>query len=215
MKRIVTAAIFALSLSPLAAYPADTGFATLVAGAVVFKDGAPLTVFTKLRSGDQLLLKPGAKLQLVYFASGRQETWGSPCNLSIGERESSARECPDPGVKALPPMVLSALLNTPDLITDIRNRSGMVRVRAFADQEQVAADQAQYRSLREQAAPDDITPELYLFSRQWKFHLTSAMAETLAAMEQRQPNNPEVAALRAKYQKLLDGMEKKAPNIGQ
>jgi hypothetical protein len=208
MQRIITASILALVLGPLAASAADTSFATQVAGTVAFKDGTPLAVFTKLRSGDQLSLKPGAKVQLVYFASGRQETWGSPCTLSVGERESTAKECPDPAIKVLPPMVLSALLNTPDLITDIRNRSGMVRVRAFGDQEQIAAAETQYQSLREQVAPDDITPELYLFSRQWALQQTSAMADTLAAMEQRQPNSPDVASLRAKYQKLLEGAKK-------
>ena len=214
MQRIIAASILALSLGPLAATAADTGFATQVAGTVAFKDGTPLAVFAKLRSGDVLLLKPGAKLQLVYFASGRQETWGSPCTLAIGERESTARECPEAGVKVLPPLVLSALLNTPDLITDIRNRSGMVRVRAFGAKEQLSAAETQYRSLREQAAPDDITPELYLFSRQWALQETRAMADTLASMEQRQPNSPDVASLRAKYQKLLDGL-KKPPEPGK
>ena len=204
MKQVIFAAILALILA-MQAQAADSGFATQVAGAVAFKDGTPLAVFAKLRSGDLLLLKPGAKLQLVYFDSGRQETWGGPCVLAVGERESGAKECPPPVVKVLPPMVLSALLRTPDMIADIRNRSGMVRVRAFGKKEQVTAAEEQYKSLREQAAEDDITPELYLFSRQWALQQTGAMADTLALMEKRQPNSSEVTALRAKYQTLLEG----------
>lgn len=216
MKRIASATLIAsLALMALPVMAADAGFATQVAGAVAFKDGTPLAAFSKLRSGDQLALKSGAKLQLVYFESGRQETWGGPCGLAVGARASNAHECAPPAVKELPPAVLSALLHTPDVIADIRNRSGMVRVRSVPKQAQVAAAEEQYRVLRAQAAEDDITPELYLFSRQWSLQQTDALAETLALMERRQPHNADVVALRAKYQMLLAGSARKTPLAGK
>lgn len=195
MKTRLTAAVLALAAAH--ALAADAGFATQVAGPIAFKDGMPLAAFTKLRSGDLLLLKPGAKLQLVYFGSGRQETWTGQCVLSVGERESTPRDCPAPAIKELPPAVLAALQNTPDMVSDIRNRSGMVRMRALTPKKDVAAAEEQYKLLRAQAADDDITPELYLYSRLWALQQTGALANVLALMEQRRPGSPEVEALRA------------------
>ena len=202
MKTKVCAAVLALATAQ--ALAADSGFATQVTGAVAFKDGMPLAAFTKLRSGDLLLLKSGAKLQLVYFASGRQETWGGRCVLGIGERESTPADCAAPAIKQLPPAVLSALQRTPDMVSDIRNRSGMVRMRSIGQENQVTAAEEQYQSLRAQAAEDDITPELYLFAQFWTLQQTAAMGKVLALMEQRQPGSPEVAALRASYLTLLE-----------
>lgn len=210
MKKQIPAAVLTLALAATQALAADTGFATQVSGAVAFKDGVPLTPFAKLRGGDLLLLKPGAKLQLVYFESGRQETWGGACVLTVGARESAATNCPPPAVRQLPPPVLSALLRTPDVIGDIRNRSGMVRMRSVPKPDQVTVARETYKSLRAEAAEDDITPELYLFSRLSALNQTGALDEVLAAMEKRQPNNPEIAALRVTLRAQLEG-EKKAP----
>jgi hypothetical protein len=209
MKSIASATAIALAAIAAPAQAADAGFATQVAGTVAFKDGSPLAAFAKVRSGDQLAMKPGAKLQLVYFESGRQETWAGPCALAVGERaSSSARDCAPPAVKELPQAVLNALLNTPDMISDIRNRSGMVRVRSVPKHEQIKAAEDQYQALRAQAAEDDITPELYLFSRLWSLQQATALGETLAIMEKRQPKSAEVASLRAKYQELMGSGKK-------
>ena len=208
MKLIVNSTVLMATISLLAlmaapAGAADTGFATQVNGRVDFQDGSGLAAFTKLRSGDRLRLGADAKLQLVYFDSGRQETWNGSCTLLVGERESGSTECQPPVVKQLAQTVMATLQRTPDMISDIRSRSGMVRVRAFGDDKQISIMEANYKAMREQAADDDITPELYLFSRQWTLQLRDAMAETLATMARRQPDSLEVAALQTKYQSLL------------
>ena len=200
---VLMATISLLALMAASAGAADTGFATQVNGRVDFQDGSGLAAFNKLRIGERLRLCAEAKLQLVYFDSGRQETWNGSCTLLVGERESGGTDCQPPVVKQLAQAVMATLQRTPDMISDIRNRSGMVRVRAFGDDKQISIMEANYKAMREQAADDDITPELYLFSRQWKLQLRDAMAETLATMAKRQPDSLEVAALQTKYQSLL------------
>jgi hypothetical protein len=205
MKNVISTTLLLL-LAPALVWAGDTGFATQVGGEVGFKDGAPLAAFSKLRNGDQLMLGADAKLQIVYFDSGRQETWSGMCSLAIGERASNAKDCQTPAVKQLAESILAALQRTPDLIIDIRNRSGLVRVRAFGPEEQVKAAEQQYRVLRAQTDDADITPELYLFSRQWALQQTTTIADTLAIMAKRQPDSNEVATLRAKYQSMLDAV---------
>ena len=44
----------------------------------------------KVRRGDHLKLPGAASLTLLYFASGRQETWRGPVTLRAGDTESTA-----------------------------------------------------------------------------------------------------------------------------
>ena len=43
----------------------------------------------KIRRDDRLKVDAAGTLQLLYFASGRQETWKGPVTLTVGDREST------------------------------------------------------------------------------------------------------------------------------
>lgn len=210
----LTLAALALLALPVQAAEPDSGMITLLQGSVNYAAGAekakPATAFMKLRSGDKLTLGGDARVQVVYFSGGRQETWRGAAQLEIGGTESrAAQPASPPEVKQLPALVLQQLTRAPNVMNDLKNRTGMVMVRALPTREKLRELDDTYAALRKDAAAEDITPELYLLSGLQELKLYQDMKTVLEEMRQRQPDNPEVQAVYKQYSKLMGAADAK------
>jgi hypothetical protein len=206
----IAALLFSLG-APLATNAADgdSGMVTQVQGNVTYVSGAdkakPLLAFMKLRAGDKLALPATAKVQLVYFQGGRQETWRGAAQVEIGASESrAAGDAQPPEVKKLPELVLQQLTRAPKMVTDLKNRSGMIFVRSLPTREKLRELDDAYAALRKDAAADDVTPELFLLSGLHELKLYQDMKAVLEEMRQRQPDNAEVQMVYEQYSKVME-----------
>lgn len=157
--------------------PVDAGLSTQIQGSVARQsDGGSAAVlpFSKLRVGDTLVLGAGASVQVVYFSSGRRETWTGPAELVVGEAASEARSGAAPQVQETDAAVGEQLQTLPVLIARAeRDRAGQGVVRSGApaadprtllDDEElaaVAAAKTRYEALRKVFDPRDVLPDVY------------------------------------------------------
>ncbi len=213
-KRLINTFTLAILLTPLLAGAAavkESGMVTQVAGSAAYSSGGdkdkPVVSFMKVRAGDKLTLGKDAKLQVVYFENGRQESWNGAAKLTIGANESTAAAGANPPtVKKLPAIVLKQLSRAPVVVSDLKNRTGMIMVRSLPMVKMRELDE-NYAVLRKEAAEDDVTPELYLLSGLHELKLYRDMKPVLEEMRKRQPNNPEVQAVYEHYSKLMNPAE--------
>lgn len=165
----------------------------------------PIVPFMKLRRGDRLELAEGSRLRILYAANGRQETWTGKALIEVGGGESLARTASaPPEVKQLPAAALMRLAQAPAVLNDLRNRTGMVMVRSGGLLEKIREIEAVYEQMRRNAAPDDVTPELYLVSGLHDLQLYRDMEEILADIVSRQPDNAEARAIMENLRKALE-----------
>ena len=215
-KRLIHISSLAILLTPLLASAAEkeSGMVTQVAGSATYSSATdkdkPVVSFMKVRAGDKLTLGKDAKLQVVYFENGRQESWNGAAKLTIGANESTAASGANPPtVKKLPAIVLKQLSRAPVVVSDLKNRTGMIMVRSLPMVKMRELDE-NYAVLRKEAAEDDVTPELYLLSGLHELKLYRDMKPVLEEMRKRQPNNPEVQAVYDHYSKLMNPAESTA-----
>ena len=166
--------------------PPDVGIVTQLSGEATYwnesyqKTPEKAEVFMKIRRGDYFKVAAGGAIQLVYFENGRQETWKGPASFMVGEVQSrveKGREVPgQPGVVMLSTEASQGMRRIPVLLRRARVSwsGGGVMVRGVPgvsakpvaptkeEQAEIAMAKETYQKLREQAKPDDITPELTL-----------------------------------------------------
>lgn len=200
----------AVALSPLYATAADTesGMVTQVQGSASYASGQdkdkPIVSFMKVRAGDKLSLGKDAKLQLVYLKNGRQETWAGAEKLVVGAEQSTAANAANqPKVKTLPAIVLQQLSRAPAVVSDLKNRTGMIMVRSLPMVKMRELDK-NYTDMRKEADEEDVTPELYLLAGLHELKLYRDMKPVLEDMRRRQPNNPEVLLVYQHYSELMN-----------
>lgn len=205
-----------LLLAPLTAGAAERedAMVTLVQGEVIHHAGSdkgvPARTFMKVHAGDKFTLSGNARLQLTYMQGGRQELWRGAAKLEAGTAESRATGPADPPeVKRLPEVLLKQLARSPGAIDNMKNRTGMILVRAIPYEKKLAELQDNYRDLRSQAASEDITPELYLVSAYFDMKQYAELKNTLEEMRRRQPDNPEIENLYVQYIQAMSEMEKR------
>lgn len=176
------------------------GSATYMSG----KESAKATAFMKVREGDKFTLPAGSQLRVVYFLNGRQESFSGPSSFTAGAQQSQVQSGSQPVVGSLPAGVPQKIAQTPELIQIAKlGRSGGVAVRGATreprlnPQQQAEVRQARetYKTLRTQAAADDITPELYLYSVLQDHLLYEEMRPVVDDMARRQPGNPDITAM--------------------
>ncbi len=159
--------------------PVDAGLSTAVTGAVVLQGAAqaeptPVVAFMKLRVGDRVSLSPDASLQVVFFDTGRRETWTGPAELVIAAGTSEHRSGEPPRVETTDTALGESLETLPILLVRAeRDRAGQAVVRGEEEEqdprsqldavEQAELEQAQerYASLRASLPADDVLPEVY------------------------------------------------------
>ena len=79
------------------ALPPDVGLITRLSGDVTYRNESYQKVpekaqaFMRIRKGDQVKIPVEAMVQLIYFQSGRKETWKGPVVLVVEDVESRAK----------------------------------------------------------------------------------------------------------------------------
>jgi hypothetical protein len=205
------AAAAALLIAPLAALAqsgADVGLVNLLSGDVSYQpEGAAASkaqAFMKVRQGDRFNVPAGAQLRVVYFQGGRQETWRGPAAFKAGAQQGEASSGQPAAVSTLPSAVPQKIAQVPELIQIAKlGRSGGVAVRGVGkpprltpeQQAEVNGAKDTYGKMRAAASPDDITPELYLYSVLQDYLLYDEMKPVVEEMAKRQPASTEVREL--------------------
>jgi hypothetical protein len=163
--------------------------------------------FSMVRNGERISVEPGSQVRVVYFESGRHETFTGPATFTTGAQQSTVQSGARPQVTTLPWGVPQKISQTPELIEIARlgsasaPKSGTTRARArpmrLTPQQQAEVLDARetYAELRRMSAEDDITPELYLYSVFQDHLLYADMKAVVAEMQRRQPANPDVAVM--------------------
>jgi hypothetical protein len=182
----------------------DTALVTAVQGRVTRVapgNAQPLQAFSKLKHGDLLALDKVARVQVVYFDSGRQETWSGGGQLEITRAGGVAHGLAEPQVKTLPLVMVKQIAKTPSL--DSQGRVGMMRLRSVATAQDVAKVEEAYKRMRLEADRDDLNPELYLLSSVLELRELDRVEQVLNDLQKSRSGNREVGALVALYEKAL------------
>lgn len=202
----------------------DVGLITQLSGGVTYwnkaeqKQPVPAQALMKVRRGDHLKLAGAASLQLLYFASGRQETWKGPVTLIAGEAESAAagdkKPLPQPEVQVLPTKVTKRIEGAPlPLPGSSTVYSGAIQTMAprcpapakakapppLSDEARQKIKEAEqiYQDLRRNAAAADVTPEIYFLGVLADYQQYPEMEKLLETRLQQQPGNATLEKLRA------------------
>ena len=192
---------YALALSA-----AEVGLVTALNGKVQLLEGKSaalaLRPFVKVRDGDQLTLEGNARVQLVFFADGRQETWQGGGTLAVGSQSSQALKG---GLRVesriLPALLVKQLSKTPS--PDGNVKAGMVRLRSMPSLETPESVEREYAVLRQQAESRDRSPELYLLASYFELRAFEKLEALIGQMREKSPQDPEVAALAVLYSQAI------------
>jgi hypothetical protein len=185
---------------------ADVGLVNQLAGKVSYGAGAnpnaslAAQAFMKIRQGDRFVVPADASLRLVYFASGRQESWQGPASLRAGAQGSDVLSGKPPVVVMLPNSVPQKMARIPDLVQGARLGGVVVRGGGGGRPSgpvpaEVEQARGVYKSMRAQASQEDVTPELYFLSVLQEYGYIDEMAPMAEEMLRRQPDTPEVKEL--------------------
>jgi hypothetical protein len=166
------------------------------------KGGArtPLEAFERVEAGELLALDK-ARLTLVFFLTGRQETWQGSGRLELGPGEGKGFGLPAPETKALAPFLVKQISRTPTLLA--QGRAGVTRLRAIATPEAIAKVEESYKRLRMEAAANDLNPEMYRLSALFEMKAYDEVEIALRELESSRPTHSESKLLVALYRKAL------------
>jgi len=151
-------------------------------------------------------------VQLIYFQSGRKETWKGPVVFVVDEVQSRAEgekgAQTQPEVTILPTEASQTMRCIPILLRRAGiSRSGTMQVRGIneasqeslklSQEEQVGIRMAKenYRSMRNQTEADDITPEMYLLGVLANYDKFEEMEQVLKEAQKIQPRSPVLKTL--------------------
>lgn len=186
--------------------PADVALVSQLTGEVVYVgEGGKQNkaqAFMRVRKGDRFTIPAGGSLRVVFLQGGRQESWKGPGSFRVGATQSDKLSGSRPQVVKLPTDVPQNIARVPNLIQTARLGGVTVREASRARpplseqaQAEVAAAKATYRKMRAGASPDDITPELYLFSVLQDFERYDDLRSVAEDMQRRQPGSAEIREL--------------------
>lgn len=193
--------------APLAMAAQDSAMVNYLSGDVSYSGGAGAAkakLFMKVREGDRFTVPNGAQFGLVYFEGGRKETYTGPNVLVAGAKQSTVQSGAPAQVTSISTGATEKIAKTPELVQMAKlGRSGGVTVRGVERAPKLTAAQdadlrkarEDYRRMRAEAAADDITPELILYSTLHEFLLYAELKPVVDEMAKRQPGNPDVATL--------------------
>lgn len=209
LKSVFAAVSLAVALGA-GAQSSDVGLVNQLSGEVSYAGQggtqSKAQAFMKVREGDRFTLPAGAQMRLVYFNGSRQETWKGPASFKAGTKQSEALSGQAAAAAQLPTGVAQKIAQVPNLVQIAKlGRSGGIAVRGGGKPGRLSAEQqaevsqakATYAQMREKAAAEDITPELYYYSVLQDHLLYSDMKMVTDEMLKRQPGNPEAQELAA------------------
>jgi hypothetical protein len=188
--------------------PADVGLVTKMAGKVTYYStltqgkGEAAVAFMKVRLKDRFELKPGSELRLLFYTTGRQETWKGPARFDVLEGKTRTLTKSKPKVVNLPTRATRDVRRVPVLLRRIGSgRAGGTLLRGkdqkgqeaipLSEEEKAELNAARqvYQQMRKTAPKDDLTPELYLLSILDDYELDSEMLEIVKKARAIQPES--------------------------
>jgi len=197
--------------------PPDVGLVTKLSGEVTYSNeaekGPPAKAlaFMKIRQGDMLALSPGAKVTLIYFSNGRQETWDGPVSFKVGKENSQTTGAHGlegkPQVQVVPSIIAGKIGNIEvPLPRDRTSRSGHTKIRGDSagkepsapvvprvldnvGQAQIKEAKKKYVSLKKDLGSESVTPELFLLSVFTEYEQYEEMEHIIEMMLKKQPDN--------------------------
>lgn len=182
----------------------DVCMVTSVQGSVMIaiekETSKPLVAFSKLHQGEKLTLSQNARMQVVYFENGRQETWNGKGVVEIGSQESNSALKPE--VKILPPLLAKQLVRTP--ASNVQGRAGMIVMRSISTPEKIKSIDDNYADLRKQTEPGEISPELYLLSALFEVKEFERIKSFLSALDKTYPERADVKDLVSHYRRIVE-----------
>jgi hypothetical protein len=161
----------------------------------------PVQAFVKLKSGDRLQLKNGARVKLVFFESRRQEIWAGSGRLWLTASKGESDVLPEPQVKVLPEAMVKQIAKTPSL--DSQGRAGVVRLRSISTPEALSKLDGDYKRMRMETVAADLNPEIFLLSGLLEMSQFERIEQVLNQMKASHPNNMEAQVLASLYKKTL------------
>lgn len=209
MRRFLLAAVQLMcvifsSSSMMAHAAGDVALVTALQGKVsrvsIARPGS-VEAFVKLKEGDVLKLEKDARIRLVYFDSGRQESWSGEGRLEIAVTESKGIGLAAPEVKLLPAVLVKQIAKTPTL--DSQGRAGVTRLRAIGTTNTLSALEAEYDRMRAAGGGKDLNAEIYLLSGLFELRELDRVENLINEIQARQKDNMEAMILVSLYRKAL------------
>lgn len=216
---LVASGLFAAAVAS-AAPGDDAGMVTALSGGASYRSGAagglPVRAYMKLREGDHLTLSDATgRVQLIYFATGRQEIWTGPAQWRIGSGESAREAGSAPVTRQVPLAVLKRLEIAPGVTSHIANRTGMHTVRSlhpharyplagrpFRDDPRLHALRDDVDKLRALLPADDPTADLAWLAGLFHIGAYDDLRSALPSIRQRHPGDAGLAALADSYEQM-------------
>ncbi|MCF8151398.1 MAG: hypothetical protein K9J80_11705 [Sulfuritalea sp.] len=181
---------------------ADVGLVNSLTGEVSYqgKEGQAKKAqpYMRLRHGDKVVLAAGAKIRISYTTVSQQESWTGPGSFVATSSGGELLQGSKPEVKKLPAAVPQRLARVSELMNTSRVGGLVVRsvkAKTPMSKEEIAEAMAAYETMRADAAPNDVTPELFLYSVFEENGMTDDLKIVAQKMLDRQPNSPEIQQL--------------------
>ncbi len=213
---LLSAVLFALGSGAQAhAQAADAGLVTRLTGEAVYwndtdqKQAAPVQNLMKVRQGDRFKIPAGGSLEVLYFASGRQESWQGPATFKIGAEAGQAEQGGPPQVAMVPLKVSQRIGQAALPLPRASLRyGGALRLmgakeappegKEKAGQTGPARQEAEKTALalEKKAKPLDFTPQLYRLSVLADLGQYEEMEKIIDDMLQQKPKDPALLALK-------------------
>lgn len=159
-----------------------------------------LSAFERVEAGELLALE-NARLTLVFFVSGRQESYRGTGRIEINPGEGKPWGLAPPEIKKLPDFLVKQIARTPTLAS--QGRGGVTRLRAIATPDALAKIDENYKRLRMEASADDLNPEMYRLSALYELKAFDQLEAALRDLESSRPGNREAKVLLSLYRKAL------------
>ena len=173
------------------------------------KQDKPPESFMKFYKGDKIILEPDSLLLLVFFKSGRKETWEGPASFYLDHLNGVAIDSKgaEPKITSLPAIVTSEIRRVSKIINTSRlQTSGAVIVRGQenknepaqsiptvqldpSEEKEIDSAKNTYKMLLDNSSKNDITPELFLFSVLADYDQFLEMSKLIETMNKKQPDN--------------------------
>lgn len=155
--------------------------------------------YMRLRHGDKVVLASAASsIRISYTTASRQESWVGPGSFVATSAGGELLKGNKPEIVKLPAAVPQKLARISELMNTSRVGGLVVRsvkAQTAASKDEVAEAVAAYESMRAAAAPDDVTPELFLYSVFQEHGMVDDLRIVARNMQARQPNNPDIQQL--------------------
>ena len=181
---------------------ADVGLVNALQGDVSYqgKDGPAkkAQAYMRLRHGDKISLAAGAMMKISYTTVSRQETWTGPGSFVATSAGGEVLKGAKPEVAQLAAAVPQKLARVAELMNTSRVGGLVVRsvaVQSPTSKEEVAEAVRTYEQMRLTAAPNDVTPELMLYSVFEEHGMVSDLKKVASDMVKRQPDNADIQRL--------------------